>query len=123
MLLKEERSNIEIIQNTNADTNKAGKTSCKVDLNPRQIHINKVAIPNAIEPITANEECHLQCNPITMEGKKQTAYKLPEKIVISTISPGGFKAKIEENIAVPTTTKRVNLSGFLDERKGITKFL
>tara|TARA_B100000614_G_C14301129_1_gene392071 strand:- start:19 stop:195 length:177 start_codon:yes stop_codon:yes gene_type:complete len=58
-----------------------------------------------------------------MAGKKQTAYKLPEKIVISTISPGGFKARIAENIAVPITTTRVNVSGFLDGRKGITKFL
>ena len=105
------------------ETSRAGKTSCRSCLRSAAIHTIKVVIPTAIDHSTALGEPRSQYKPNTTAGKKHTAYKLPEKMVISTISPGGFSARSAASTEKPMTEARVHNSSRDAPLKGATMFL
>ncbi len=57
-----------------------------------------------------------------MAGKKQAAYKLPEKAVSVTIPPGGSSALKAVMKAKSPTYKRVDRNAAVSDRDGLHKF-
>ena len=105
------------------ERSRPGKTSCRSCLRSAAIHAIKVVIPTAIDHSTALAEPRSQYKPNTTAGKKHTAYKLPEKMVISTISPGGLSASNAASTEKPMTEARVHNSSREGPPKGATIFL
>ena len=73
---------------------------------PRANQTQSTVMPTRIDVTALTPSPRSQCNPRITVGTKQTAYKLPEKIVISTISPGGFNAINAAVKATPTIAHR-----------------